>query len=80
MIGVVAGIPLAMLIGRALSSSLYGVKPLDALTYALAVAGVAVVALVASRTRRPRRQRRSDYERCARSSANRHRSSLARHL
>lgn len=48
MIGVVAGVPLAMLIGRALSSSLYGVKPLDALTYALAVAGVAVVALVAS--------------------------------
>ena len=47
-IGVVAGIPLAMLIGRALSSSLYGVKPLDAFTYALAIAGVAVVALVAS--------------------------------
>ena len=47
-IGVVAGIPLAMLIGRALSSSLYGVEPLDTLTYALAIAGVAVVALVAS--------------------------------
>ncbi len=47
-IGVVAGVPLAMLIGRALSTSLYGVKPLDALTYALAVAGVTVVALVAS--------------------------------
>ena len=47
-IGVVAGVPLAMLIGRALSSSLYGVKPLDALTYAFAIAGVAVVALFAS--------------------------------
>jgi ABC-type antimicrobial peptide transport system permease subunit len=47
-IGVVAGIPLAMLIGRALSSSLYGVQPLDALTYALAIAGVVIVAFVAS--------------------------------
>ncbi len=47
-IGVVAGIPLAMLIGRALSSSLYGVQPLDALTYALAIAGVLIVAFVAS--------------------------------
>jgi predicted permease len=47
-IGVVAGIPLAMLVGRALSSSLYDVKPLDALTYALAVAGIVLVALAAS--------------------------------
>ncbi len=47
-IGVVAGIPLAMLVGRALSSSLYGVKPLDALTYLLAIAGVVIVAFVAS--------------------------------
>jgi ABC-type antimicrobial peptide transport system permease subunit len=47
-IGVAAGIPLAMLVGRALSTSLYGVKPLDAFSYALAVAGVAVVALAAS--------------------------------
>ena len=46
--GVVAGVPLAMFVGRALSSSLYGVKPLDLLTYALAVAGVTLVALVAS--------------------------------
>jgi ABC-type lipoprotein release transport system permease subunit len=37
-----------MLVGRALASSLYGVKPLDALSYLLAVAGVALVALVAS--------------------------------
>ncbi|MGA9585787.1 MAG: ABC transporter permease [Terracidiphilus sp.] len=47
-IGVVAGIPLAMVIGRALSTSLYGVQPLDALTYALAVAGVVIVAIAAS--------------------------------
>jgi ABC-type antimicrobial peptide transport system permease subunit len=47
-IGVVAGVPLAMFIGRALSSSLYGVKPLDALTYVFAIVGVTVVALVAS--------------------------------
>ncbi len=47
-IGVVTGVPLAMLIGRALSSSLYGVRPLDTLTYVSAIAGVAFVALVAS--------------------------------
>jgi predicted permease len=47
-IGVVAGIPFAMLVGRALSSSLYGVKPLDALTYALATVGVVIVAFAAS--------------------------------
>jgi predicted permease len=47
-IGVVLGIPLAMVVGRALMSSLYGVKPLDAGTYLLAVAGVAMVALAAS--------------------------------
>jgi ABC-type antimicrobial peptide transport system permease subunit len=47
-VGVVMGIPLAMLVGRTLTSSLYGVKPLDAASYLLAVAGVAVVALAAS--------------------------------
>lgn len=46
--GVVLGIPLAMLVGRALTSSLYGVKPLDAVSYLLAVVGVTAVALVAS--------------------------------
>ena len=46
--GVVVGVPLAMLVGRALTSSLYGVRPLDAVSYLLAVAGVAVVALAAS--------------------------------
>ena len=48
LIGVVIGVPLAMLVGRALTASLYGVKPMDAVSYLLAVAGVAVVALVAS--------------------------------
>ena len=47
-VGVVLGIPLAMLVGRALGSSLYGVQPLDSITYAIAVLGVAVVALAAS--------------------------------
>jgi predicted lysophospholipase L1 biosynthesis ABC-type transport system permease subunit len=46
--GVVIGVPLAMLVGRALASSLYGVTPLDWVSYLLAVVGVAVVALVAS--------------------------------
>jgi predicted permease len=46
--GVVLGIPASMLVGRALSSSLYGIQPLDPASYLLAVAGVAVVALVAS--------------------------------
>lgn len=46
--GVALGVPLAMVVGRLLASSLYGVKPLDAASYAIAVAGVALVALVAS--------------------------------
>ncbi len=46
-IGVVIGIPLAMIVGHALTSSLYGVKPLDAASYLLAVAAVATVALAA---------------------------------
>ena len=46
--GVVVGVPLAMLVGRALASSLYGIKPLDAVTYVLAVVGMAAVAIVAS--------------------------------
>ena len=44
----VIGVPLAMLVGHALASSLYGVTPLDWVSYLLAVVGVAVVALVAS--------------------------------
>jgi predicted permease len=47
-VGVLIGVPLAMLVGHALNSSLYGVKPLDVLSYLLAIAGVAVVALLAS--------------------------------
>lgn len=46
--GVVIGVPLATLVGQALTSSLYGVKPFDGVSYLLAVVGVAVVALVAS--------------------------------
>ena len=46
--GVAAGIPLAILVGRALTSSLYGLQPLDPVTYLIAMAGVAAVALVAS--------------------------------
>jgi predicted permease len=47
-VGVVTGIPLAMTVGHALASSLYGVKPLDEVTYLLAVVGVTVVALAAT--------------------------------
>jgi predicted permease len=47
-VGVLTGVPLAMLLGRALTSSLYGVKPFDAVSYLLAVLGVAIVALAAS--------------------------------
>jgi predicted permease len=47
-VGVAMGIPLAMLLGRMLTASLYGVKPLDAVSYVLAVAGVTAVALAAS--------------------------------
>ena len=46
-VGVVLGLPLAMLVGRALGSSLYGVQPLDPLSYFLSVAGVAFIALAA---------------------------------
>ena len=46
--GIAIGVPLAILLGRGLESSLYGVKPLDALNYLLAMLGVAVVALAAS--------------------------------
>jgi predicted permease len=46
--GVVTGVPLAMLLGSVLASSLYGVKALDGTSYLLAVLGVAGVALGAS--------------------------------
>jgi predicted permease len=47
-IGVTIGIPFAVLTGRALSSSLYGVKPDDAMTFVFAVLGIALVATGAS--------------------------------
>jgi len=47
-IGVAAGVPAAMLVGRALASSLYGVTPLDGTSYLIAVGGVGCVALAAS--------------------------------
>lgn len=47
-IGVVIGIPLAILVARALTSALYGVRPYDPLSFAGAVLGVAIVALAAS--------------------------------
>ena len=47
-VGVITGVPLAIFVGRALTSSLYGVKPFDALIYSFAVVGVAIVAIGAS--------------------------------
>jgi hypothetical protein len=47
-IGVAMGIPFAILMGRALTSSLHGVKPLDTGTNLLAVTSGAGVALAAS--------------------------------
>jgi ABC-type antimicrobial peptide transport system permease subunit len=46
--GVVMGVPPSILLGRALTSSLYGIEPLDGVTYLLAFMGVALVALAAS--------------------------------
>jgi ABC-type antimicrobial peptide transport system permease subunit len=47
-IGVAMGVPLALLVGKALTSSLYGVRPYDLTTLAFAVFGVVVVAVAAS--------------------------------
>jgi predicted permease len=47
-VGVALGIPLAIVLGHGLTSSLYGVKPMDAVSYLFAVVGVASVALMAS--------------------------------
>lgn len=47
-IGVAIGIPFAMLTGRALTASLYGVKPYDAATLVFAVLGIGLVAITAS--------------------------------
>ena len=47
-IGVAIGIPLSLLLGRALTSALYGVKPYDGVSYFVAALGIAVVAIAAS--------------------------------
>ncbi len=47
-IGTAIGIPFAVLAGRALASSLYGVTPDDATTFVFAVVSIAVVATAAS--------------------------------
>ncbi len=47
-VGVALGVPLAFLVGRALTLSLYEVKPVDAASYVLAIVGVAAVGLAAS--------------------------------
>jgi predicted permease len=46
--GIAIGIPLSLLLGRALTSALYGVKPYDAVSYAVAALGIAVVGIAAS--------------------------------
>ena len=46
--GVAIGIPLALLVGRALTSTLYGVKPYDVTSYIFSALGVALVAIAAS--------------------------------
>lgn len=46
--GVVLGVPLAIVAGKGLESSLYGMKALDVTSYLFAITGVALVALLAS--------------------------------
>jgi predicted permease len=47
-VGVTIGIPLSLLLGKALTSALYGVKPYDVVSYLLAALGIAAVAIAAS--------------------------------
>jgi predicted lysophospholipase L1 biosynthesis ABC-type transport system permease subunit len=47
-IGVAIGIPLATLVGRTLTSTLYGVKPYDVASFAIAALGVVIVGAAAS--------------------------------
>jgi predicted lysophospholipase L1 biosynthesis ABC-type transport system permease subunit len=47
-IGVAIGIPLALLVGKALTTALYGVKPYDAVSFLCAALGVAAVSIAAS--------------------------------
>ena len=53
-IGIVVGVPLSVLVARALTSALYGVKPYDAPSYIAAALGVTLVALIASAVRAQR--------------------------
>jgi predicted permease len=46
--GMLIGVPLSMLVGRALASSLYGIHPIDLGSYVAAILGVAAVAFAAS--------------------------------
>ncbi len=47
-VGIVIGVPLALFVGKALTSALYGVKSYDVMSYSLAVSGVILVAVMAS--------------------------------
>jgi predicted permease len=47
-VGVINGIPLSLLLGKALTSALYGVSPYDGVSDLFAVLGIAVVAIAAS--------------------------------
>jgi predicted permease len=46
--GVIVGLPLAIVIGRALRAILFGLGPADPVTFAAALAGMALVTLIAS--------------------------------
>jgi predicted permease len=47
-VGVAIGVPLASFVAKALASTLYGVRPYDALSYSSAICGIAFVAVLAS--------------------------------
>lgn len=47
-VGIVIGLPLAIVCARALASLLYGLAPYDSLTICLAIAGIVLVSLAAS--------------------------------
>jgi predicted permease len=47
-VGVVIGIPFSLLLGKALTSALYGVQAYDAVSYIFAAVGIAAVAIAAS--------------------------------
>jgi ABC-type antimicrobial peptide transport system permease subunit len=47
-VGVIIGIPLSLLLGKALTSALYGVQPYDAVSDVFAAFGIVAVAIAAS--------------------------------